>query len=224
MCGRYTLTVPIEQVEKLFDVDQATEQDIPPRYNIAPTQNVPAVIENTDRKRQLRLFHWGLIPFWADDPAIGNRLINARIEGAAQKNAFKAAMKYRRCLIAADGFFEWKKSADGKQPLLFRRKDRRPFALAGLWETWKKADQTVRSCTILTQEPNELVKPVHNRMPVVLPKDKWEKWLDVSLQDAAAAADLVEQWEADEFEAYPVTKQMNSPQFEDPKAVEPVDE
>jgi len=176
MCGRFTLRAPASVVAEqfaLFDVEPFT-----PRFNIAPSQSVavvritPAAAEAT---RELAWLRWGLVPSWADDPAIGNRLINARAETAHQKPAFRAAFRRRRCLVPADGFYERRRTGSGKQPYFFRLRDDRPFAFAGLWESWEGVDNSaVESCTLLTTEPNELMRPIHNRMPVILPAASYE--------------------------------------------------
>jgi putative SOS response-associated peptidase YedK len=165
VCGRYTLKAPKKAIAEAFDL-----ADVPPllpRYNIAPTQPVPVVrLDPASGERGLALLHWGLIPSWADDPAIGHRLINARAETVAEKPAFRSAFKRRRCLVVADGFYEWKRE-NGKTPYYFRLKDDSPFAFAGLWDRWEKGDELVASCTLITCEPNGVVAPVHDRMPVI---------------------------------------------------------
>ncbi len=160
MCGRFTLRTPIKDVAEVFDLDPEAIDDFgdwPSRYNIAPSQNVAAVRYDEQRhKRQLVPLQWGLIPSWADDPAIGNRMINARSETAATKPAFRQAFRRRRCLIVADGFYEWKQGAKPKQPYYIRLAEDRPFAFAGLWESWHRGELAIQSCTILTTEANEL--------------------------------------------------------------------
>ncbi|MFN2190460.1 MAG: SOS response-associated peptidase, partial [Candidatus Promineifilaceae bacterium] len=171
MCGRFTLVAPGEAIAELFDLT-----DIPslvPRYNIAPTQPVAAVrLSQSTGDRELTYFHWGLIPRWAKDTKIGSRMINARSETAAEKPSFRSAFKYRRCLVPADGFYEWQKVNGGKQPVRIQMKNGDPFAIAGLWENWISSDGSeIDSCTLLTTEPNDLLRAVHNRMPVLLHPD-----------------------------------------------------
>jgi putative SOS response-associated peptidase YedK len=175
MCGRYTLTTSGPRVAKLFRLDATPS--LPFRYNVAPSQPVPAVRADA-AGRSLALLRWGLIPSWAADPSIGNRLLNARSETVAQKAAFRAAFRQRRCLLPADGFFEWRKEGRLKQPYLFRLQGGGPFAFAGLWEQWKGPDGvTVESATVLTTGANELVRPLHERMPVILRPEDHDRWL-----------------------------------------------
>ena len=173
MCGRYMMTSPVEALRQLFLFEE--RPNLMPRYNIAPTQDVPIVRLTRDgQARELIMVRWGLVPFWADDLKIGNRLINARRESVHTMRPFREAYSRRRCLVPADGFFEWRKEGKARQPFLIRRRDHAPFAFAGLWERWKDpSDGTViRSCTIITCPANELVAPIHDRMPVILaPED-----------------------------------------------------
>ena len=155
-----------------------------PNYNVAPTQEVPAVVAgNGGGERRLEMLRWGLIPSWADDPGIGARMINARSETVAEKPSFRPAFKERRCLIPADGFYEWQKTNGGKQPHYIRMKNGRPFAFAGLWESWKGDGNEIRSCTILTTNPNDIAGEIHNRMPVILPPEGYEVWLDPDVRE-----------------------------------------
>ena len=168
MCGRYTLKTPVEKLAEEFGFDDSSVE-LPPNYNVAPTQGVAAVLEE-DGRRRLEVLRWGLIPPWADDPQIGSRMINARAETAPEKPSFRRAFRERRCLIPADGFYEWKRMNGGKQPYYIHMKEGRPFAFAGLWESWKEAGgPEIRSCTILTTKPNALAGEIHDRMPVILP-------------------------------------------------------
>src|SRR5262245_49539638 len=182
MCGRYTLKANSHDVATLFDVPPPA--DWKPRYNVAPTQMV-ACVRQKDTARELVRLRWGLIPNWAKDPKIAYSLINARSETAATKPSFRSAMKRRRCLIAADGFFEWKKVGKAKMPVHFHLKGGEPFAFAGLWEYWKPANgDAIESCTIMTTEANELVKPYHDRMPVILPTVHYDHWLDAKDEES----------------------------------------
>ncbi len=194
-----------------------------PRYNIAPGQPVFAVRQNpaaASPAREGTMLRWGLIPSWAADPAIGNRMINARSESVAEKPAFRAALRRRRCLVAADGFYEWKAEGRGKQPYFIHFSDDRLFAFAGLWESWEgPGHSSVESCTILTTEANELMLPIHPRMPVILPPKDYEKWLDPSEQGSAALLPLLVPYSGGGMEAYPVSRFVNSPSHEAPECL-----
>jgi len=182
MCGRYTLRANPKLVAEEFGLFDTP--DLSPRFNIAPTQSVPVVrLLPGEERRHLVFLRWGLIPSWADDIAIGNRSINARSETAASKPTFRKAFRSRRCLIVADGFYEWLKTGKHKQPYCIQLKSQRPFAMAGLWEQWHKQDQPIESCTILTTDANELVAPIHDRMPVILRPEDYAAWLDPACQD-----------------------------------------
>jgi len=219
MCGRYSLTKESEEVAKLFDLPE--DPRLAPRYNIAPAQPVGAVIEDAELGQcQWRLLHWGLIPGWAKDTTIGNRMINARSETAAGKPAFRSAMKYRRCLLAADGFYEWKKAGQGKQPYYIRMADEGLFALAGLWEHWQgEHGEEIESCAILTTEPNALMREIHNRMPVILEPDDHAAWLDPQMQDASAVQHLLRPLHAERMVAQPIGKYVNNPRNEGPRCI-----
>jgi putative SOS response-associated peptidase YedK len=193
-----------------------------PRYNIAPTQPV-AVVPN-DGKNRLDFFTWGLIPSWAKDPEIGSRMINARGETLAEKPAFRAAFRRRRCLVLADGFYEWKKIPDSKSktPMYIRLESGKPFAFAGLWEIWNSKDgSTILSCTIITTEPNELVSDIHNRMPVILHPDSYSLWLDPGEPDARQLTGLLKPYPAELMAAYPVSTLVNNPRHESPSMIVP---
>ena len=193
---------------------------IPPSYNVAPTQRVAAVVSDGET-RKLEMLRWGLIPPWADDPEIGSRMINARSETATEKSSFRKPFRERRCLILADGFYEWQKSSSGKQPYYIRMEDERPFAFAGLWERWSREGEEIRTCTILTTEPNDLVKDIHNRMPVILPPEDYALWLDPDIQETDAISPLLKPYSAEEMQAYPVSRSVNSPANDDPRCIEP---
>ena len=219
MCGRYTLSDPgtlLEQME--VDADGA---DLVPRFNIAPTQGVPAIRQSHEGSRHLSLLRWGLIPFWAKDMSIGNRMINARSETAAEKPSFKHAIKRRRCLLVTDGFYEWKKVPGGKQPMHIHMPDRRPFVFAGLWERWDKGPEPIESCTILTTRAGEQVAPVHDRMPVILEGQARDAWLDPSIQDPAGFSPLFEPFSG-ELVLTPVSRLVNNPRNDSPQCIEPV--
>ena len=219
MCGRYTLASPTERLAEEFGVD-ASSIELSPNYNVAPTQGVAAVLEEAGQRR-LEVLRWGLIPPWADDPGIGSRMINARSETAPGKPSFRRAFRERRCLIPADGFYEWQRTNGAKQPYYIHMEDGRPFAFAGLWESWSKGGEgEVRTCTILTTGANALVGEVHDRMPVILAPDAYDVWLDPA-SERDELTGLLAPYPEDEMEAYPVSRFVNSPSNNDPRCIEP---
>jgi putative SOS response-associated peptidase YedK len=220
MCGRFTLRTPASAVAEAFGL--LPFPDLQPRYNIAPSQAVAAVRLGADDKRELALLRWGLIPSWADDPAIGYKMINARGESVATKPSFRKAFKQRRCLIAADGFYEWQKSEGKKQPFYIRLKSERPFAFAGLWEHWAREGQEIDSCTIITTDANELMAPIHNRMPVIVDPADYTLWLEPAVQDIERLQPLIRPFPADEMTAFKVSTVVNNPRNETDKCVEAV--
>ncbi|MBT8486931.1 MAG: SOS response-associated peptidase, partial [Phycisphaerae bacterium] len=201
MCGRYALMSAAELVAELCGLSS-----LPPairRYNIAPTQRAPVVRQTDDGERRLDQLFWGLVPWWAKDPKIGTRMINARSETAAEKPAFREALQRRRCLVPADGFYEWRKREGGKQPHFIRRRDHGPLAFAGLWEGWRDgAGESMESFTILTTRPNDLVAPLHDRMPVILDRDDFAAWLDPETHDTGAIRSLLGPCPADTLETH----------------------
>jgi len=222
MCGRFTLTVDAHQIREAFPWITINEE-IQPRYNIAPSQAV-AVVPN-DGKNQLNYFLWGLIPFWAKDPSIGNRMINARGETLDQKPSFKHAFRRRRCLVLADGFYEWKKESGGKSkiPIYIKMKNDKPFAMAGLWDSWDAPDgSNILSCTIITTEPNNLLKDIHNRMPVILPNDKYAIWMQTDEVESEYLKDLLLPYPPEDMLAYPVSKFVNNPANESIACIQPI--
>lgn len=220
MCGRYTLSSPEDIVAEVFELSE--RRKLPPRYNIAPTQNVPVVMA-ADAGRVLRMMHWGLIPSWAKAPAIGSRMINARAETLAEKPSFRTAFKRRRCLVVADGFYEWKKLDRGKQPYYIRLADASPFAFAGLWEHWEGADgAAVDSCTIITTQPNELMAALHDRMPVILPQGDHAVWIDPAHGSDDTIMALLRPYHAAAMTAYPVSPLVNSPRNDAAECVRPL--
>ncbi len=228
MCGRYTLHHDADALAARFAAQPAL--DIEPRYNIAPTQPVAAVT-NHESGRRLEAFHWGLVPFWAKDPAIGNRMINARAETLAEKPAFKNALVRRRCLVPADGFYEWKKEGPrGRQPMYVRVKTGDGlFAFAGLWEEWRDPASPdgppLRSCAIITVAPNALMAPIHDRMPAILRPDDEAAWLDTqNLRNPGDILPLLNPFADDAMEAYAVSRLVNAPVNEDPECIEPLDD
>lgn len=231
MCGRYTLISFPEQLAEEFELYEF--ESLEPRYNIAPTQRVPVVRTREDSaERGPALLKWGLIPHWAKDPTIGNRMINARAESVSEKPAFRAAIRRQRCLVPCSGFFEWKAldAASGrgqgrkKQPYYIRRRDERVFAFAGLWDRWQSPDgEDIGSFTILTTEPNELMRGLHNRMPVIIRREEYALWLDSRMQDVERLAPLLRPSSADGWVAYPVSTRVNNPAFDDPSCIQAVE-
>jgi len=223
MCGRYTLTVDASVLAELFKLEPLT--DLQPRFNIAPSQSVSIVRSKTDGDREWATVRWGLIPSWAQEAKIGSRLINARAETVAEKPSFRSAYKHRRCLVPADGFYEWVKVGGAKQPHHIRFSDRRPFAFAGLWERWTDPESTeIESCTILTTRPNALMENLHNRMPVIMPPARFDDWIGRGPLGPEAAEAMLLPFPADGMEAVPVTTRVNSPKNEDPECLDPVGE
>lgn len=219
MCGRYTLRARLNQLLQIYAAESDVELE--PRYNIAPTQDVAAVRSTADSpSRELVLLHWGLIPSWANDPKIGNRMINARGETVAEKPSFRTALKRRRCLVLADGFFEWKKEGKSKQPYFIRMKDEGPIAFAGLWEHWNKNGLTIESCTIITTSANKLMSELHDRMPVILSGNDIDVWLDRKVEDSETLLPMLDPYPDDEMEAYPVSTLVNSPKNESSECIE----
>ena len=223
MCGRFTLASDPEMLQQVF-FDFEVPMNLSPRYNISPTQDV-AVIANTE-DGEIEFFHWGLIPHWAKDPKIGNRMINARSETLAEKPSFRNAYKRRRCLILADGYYEWKRIPGDrlKQPVYIRLKSQKPFALAGLWEVWQAdgMDEPLRSCTIITCPPNAFLEKIHHRMPVILPQDAYAAWLAPNEQsETDTLQPLLVPYLDEEMEAYPVSRLVNRPMNDSPECIAP---
>lgn len=213
MCGRFSIFADPGRLAERFQVDLPPET-MRPRYNAAPTQVLPVILNEGDRV--IRLLRWGLIPFWAKDPSIGSQMINARAETLAEKPAFRNALKKRRCLVLADGFYEWQKTATGKAPMRIALASNEPFAFAGLWENWDTPDGGVlRTFTIVTTTPNELIEPIHNRMPVILRPEHESLWLD-NYADQGAWLDVLRPYPADLMIAYPVSKRVNAVGNDDP--------
>jgi putative SOS response-associated peptidase YedK len=194
-----------------------------PRYNIAPSQLVACVRRNPETtKREWVELQWGLVPSWAKDPGIGHKLINARGERVAEKPSFRHAFKLQRCLVLADGFYEWKREGKTKQPYYIRFKDHRPFAFAGLWERWEKEDLAIESCSLITIGPNAVMEPIHHRMPVILATTQYAEWLDVSLHETERLNTLLRPFPPEEMEAYPVSLMVNNPRNDHPECVMPI--
>lgn len=223
MCGRYRLTAKERYLRDHFglDIDVAWS----PRWNIAPTQMIPTVRQNaTEPRRILSLMRWGLIPRWTKEPSIGLRTINAMSETAAEKPAFRDAFRFRRCLVPADGFYDWKKIAPkGKQPYSFGTLDGSVFAFAGLWDRWRSPDNAViESCAILTTPPNALVAEVHDRMPAILGIEDYDQWLDPGVTEPERVADCLNPFNARLMKRYPVSSHVNRPENDDPVCAQEV--
>ena len=200
MCGRFAFYSPSEATAALFGVSGSVA--VKPRYNIAPTQFIAAIREDEDRTRELVMLRWGLVPFWAKDPAIGNRMINARAETVAEKPSYRAAFRHRRCIVLADGFYEWRKEGDAKTPYFISLASGEPFGLAGLWENWKDkdSDASLQTTTLITTAANEFMTPLHHRMPVIVHPDSANDWLSGAadfLQQAANNAPVLQAWPVD---------------------------
>ncbi|OLN25738.1 SOS response-associated peptidase [Desulfosporosinus metallidurans] len=220
MCGRFSFAEIIGIVER-FELDQV-QLELWPRYNIAPSQQVPVVIHQNGGNR-LFMFRWGLIPYWAKAESIGNKLINARAETLEEKPSFRRSFEQRRCLVLADGFYEWKKEGRIKKPYRITLLDGRPFAFAGLWDSWlSPTGQTINSCAIITTTPNKLMEPIHNRMPVILPQDMESVWLDVNVTTSHEAKGMLTPFPEERMVAYEVSQLVNSPRNEGPECVVPV--
>ncbi len=224
MCGRFTRTVDLTTIAKRFGVATMPDEMITPlRYNIAPTQTV--IVVGDDGQRYLTQMQWGLIPSWSKDPAIGNRMINARAETLAVEPAFRGALRTRRCLVAADGFYEWQQRGRGKQPIYITLKSREPFGFAGLWDTWTSPDgEEIKSCTIITTEANELLRPIHDRMPVILTKEAEAVWLDPTIQDPTKLLPLLTPYPPEEMEVHTVSTWVNNPAHDSPACIEALPE
>ncbi len=222
MCGRFTLFDTAASLAEAFEV--AEVPSLSPRYNIAPSQAVAAVrIPPSGGAREVVLLRWGLIPSWAKDPSLGDRMINARAETAAGKPAFRSAIRRRRCLVPASGFYEWKRTNGRKQPYYIRRPDGKPFAFAGLWETWEGPGQAaVESCTILTTSANELLLPIHDRMPVIVSPADYDLWLCPQVRDPEELARLFRPCPPEEVTAFPVGTAVNNPKTDSPQLIEPL--
>jgi putative SOS response-associated peptidase YedK len=221
MCGRFAFYSPHESVVRLFGLG-ADAPDVEPRYNVAPTQYIATVREDADAVRRLAMLYWGLVPSWAREKAMGARMINARAETLREKPSFRTAYRKRRCLILANGYYEWQKQAGGKQPWFIRLDSGEPFAMAGLWERWRdpSAAEPLESCTIVTTSPASSVEHLHNRMPVILPASAYEQWLDPRNEDVAGLDALLVP-SAQSLEAVPVSRRVNNARNEGADLVEP---
>jgi putative SOS response-associated peptidase YedK len=222
MCGRFTLFEPDKVIAKEFGVSAFAPRS--PCYNIAPSQPITVVRATpTGSGREIALLRWGLIPSWSKEPAIGNRLINARAETASQKPSFRTAFRRHRCLIPANGFYEWQRLERGKQPFYIRMHDERLFAFAGLWDRWESPDKgVIETCTILTTTANAVLSPIHDRMPVILPPGEYDRWLDPALKDLDSLAPLLVPFPAEDMFAFPVSPRVNAPSNDDEGCIAPL--
>ncbi len=222
MCGRFAFYSPAEAVTRVFGVEDPPA--IEPRFNIAPTQFVPVVRSDDDGVRSVAMLRWGLVPFWAKDRSIGNRMINARAETLAEKPAFRDSFRKRRCIVPANGFFEWRKQGSVKQPYFIALGGDEPFGMAGLWARWrdreKNGDERLETFTIVTTEPNSAVEPLHDRMPAILPPEQFDAWLAPENEDTAALQTLLGPCPADEITVWPVSRRVNDPKNDEPSLVE----
>ena len=220
MCGRFSLTADLGELARRFEFE-GNWNELEPNYNVAPTQNVLTVIDDGDNRRG-GFMRWGLIPHWAKTPSIGSRMINARAETVAQKPAYRSAFKRRRCLVLADGFYEWQRIGKVKKPMRIVMQSGEPFAFAGLWVVWKDPEgNTVPSCTIITTEANDLLRPIHNRMPVILPREMEQFWLDRNVQDSAALENTLTSHPSELMKTYQVSTLVNSPRNNGPDILAP---
>lgn len=220
MCGRFVRSSPIEKIRVEFRVKKALDE-IAPSYNIAPTQDI--LIINLEGEKQLIPCTWGFIPSWAKDPSIGHKTINARAETVAEKPMFRSSFKKHRCLVIADGFYEWEKTEKKKVPFYIRLRTGKPFGFGGLYSHWTSPEgRTVCTCTIITTTANELIEAIHDRMPVIIPKDKEDLWLDPEVQDPEELLDLLKPYPAELMEMYAVSTKVNIPAFRSHEAIIPV--
>jgi putative SOS response-associated peptidase YedK len=232
MCGRYSLQTKRVDLARELALAEDDVLELSPRWNIAPSQPVPIVLRSgprgEDSGAKMALHVWGLVPAWANDPRVGNKLINARKESLATKPSFKDAFhEGRRCLVIADGFYEWAPLSSGgpKMPRFIRLKSKAPFTFAGLWERWRSpAGEPLHTCTVVTGPPNDLVRPLHDRMPVILRPEAREAWMDPKLRDERELLDLLDVFPAEQMETYPVGRHVNSPDHDDATCIDPLSE
>jgi putative SOS response-associated peptidase YedK len=222
MCGRFTLYIPYGELIGRFGITRSfEEEEYLPSYNIAPTQQVVAVI-NDGRENRMGKLRWGLVPGWAKDVKIGNRMINARAETLAEKPSFRQAFERRRCIIPADSFYEWHREGETRRPMRIRLKDEPVFGMAGLWETWISPDgEKVHTCTAITTRPNRLMEKIHDRMPVILDPANEAEWLNPEIRDTGTLSRLLVPYESDKMEAYEVSPDVNSPKNNSPELIVP---
>ena len=222
MCGRFTLRTSPAVLAEVFEL--LREPELTPRYNIAPTQPVAVIRPSrSGHGRELTQMHWGLVPSWAKDPSAAARMINARAESVATKPTFRSAFRCRRCLVPADGFYEWKKVGTKKQPYYFTLRSGEPFAFAGLWEHWGHNGSALHTCAIITGEPNELAGQIHDRMPVILRPEDYDRWLDPRSKEVDALQPLLAPYPADEMAMQAVSTRVNNARNDSPDCIEAVD-
>lgn len=223
MCGRYSLVAGADQLALRFDFDPAG-LDLPPNFNVAPTHSVLTVRADEAHHREAALMRWGLIPSWAKDKSVGYRMINARAETVAERPSYRTALQRRRCLVIADGFYEWRREGKARTPMRITLRSGEPFAFAGLWETWRDPEgDLIRSCTIITTAPNELVGGIHDRMPVILPPDLEPLWLDPDVKDSTILADILAPYPDEHMQAYQVSALVNSVHNNTPEVIRRVE-
>jgi putative SOS response-associated peptidase YedK len=229
MCGRFVSASPPDQIAAYFDAT-VSESLLAPNYNVAPTNDVYAVIETPDGERRVETFHWGLVPVWAKDIKTGLKMINARAESVASSNAYKRAFKQRRCIVPADGFYEWqaRPGEKRKQPFYIERKDGEPLAFAGLWETWRDKNAGpdapwLHTCTIITTSANDTMAPVHDRMPVILPPSTWKEWLEPGNDDLVSLGKLLVPAPNSLLTLRPVSTEVNNVRSKGPDLLDPFD-
>ena len=219
MCGRFVRKLYAETIADEFNVDEV-DAELPPSYNVAPSQQVAVVM--TDGRKRLVSMKWGLIPAWSDDPTIGNRLINARAETLTEKPSFREAFMRQRCLVIADGFYEWQKRGRTRQPFFIHLKAERPFGFAGLYDFWTSPKgELITTCTIITTEPNEMVKTLHDRMPAILAREFEDRWLDPYNPDQASLIQMLHPYSASEMAMHTVSPLVNSPANDSPECILP---
>lgn len=228
MCGRFTLKTPVPEIARLFDARPPEGPELGPRFNIAPTDPILGVRRAESDGREIALFHWGLIPAWVKDPKDWPTLINARAETLDGKPAFEEAFRFRRCLVVADGFYEWRSEGGIKQPYYVRRQDEEPLAFAGLWDRWRGTvsgeTEEVESATIVTTDANELLRRLHDRMPVILTREGVDRWLDPEVHDREPLEPLLRPAPSEDLVAHPVSRRVSRPDTEGPELIEPLEE
>lgn len=219
MCGRFVLKAPPAELASYFDLNECA--DFGPRYNIPPGTDIPVIRQSPEGQRVLHLLRWGLVPHWAKDPGIGAKLNNARGETVAEKPSFRDAFKRRRCLVPASGFYEWKTEGKLKQPYFISLKSGEPMAMGGLWESWKAPDGSVlRTVCVITTGPNAVMEPIHDRMPVIIPRENWQAWLSAPADEISQ---LIHPYQAGEMQAWPVSRRVSKTQDDDPGLIEPIE-
>ena len=220
MCGRFTLHTPEPQIRKIFNLEQTTSLGLKPRYNIAPSQQVP-IIRDTDSGREMVMAKWGLIPHWSKEAKTKYSTINARIETVAEKTTYRASFKHRRCLIPADGFYEWKVVDGRKVPHHIRMHDGGPFALAGLWDRWEGGGERLESCSIVVMPTNDVMKSLHERMPAIIAPAHYDLWMDSRISDKAETMTYLNSELSSQLVTYPISPWVNSPRHDDERCLEP---